>query len=71
MALLLQVNMKDKSEHGAGSGINLIFLASIHGISFEGEKEKWFFWGNIKRVQKLNFIKMNRQNKSLIEMFKM
>lgn len=57
MDLLLQVNMKDKSEHGAGSGINLIFLASIHGISFEGEKEKWFFWGNIKRLQKIKLYK--------------
>lgn len=39
MALLLRVNVEDKSEHRAGLGINLIFLASIHSISCERERE--------------------------------
>lgn len=38
MALLLGVNVEDKSERGAGLGINLIFLASIHSISFERKR---------------------------------
>lgn len=71
MALLLRVNVEDKSEHRAGLGINLIFLASIRGISFEGEKEKWLLWGNINRMQKKKIIKDEEQNGSLTETSKM
>lgn len=68
MALLLGVNVEDKSEHGAGLGINLIFLASIHSISFE-RKRSGCSEVTLTECKKknLNFIKSKEQNYSLSE----